>query len=143
MMWINFLCLNKMNVSKTFEKLCDPAKLYLLLSFSSVVIYLIHLVRQGVLPQVSELAVQVVVMFVWTYILNKVCTFKYGVKISWFLVALPILFMIAGVIILVFFIHKINLNKGELKDFIDQVKELKEQEEDDGLEGFQGCGNTN
>lgn len=131
-----------MNVLKTFEKLCDPAKLYLLLSFSSVVIYLIHLVRQGVLPQVPELAVQVVVMFVWTYILNKVCTFKYGVKISWFLVALPILFMIAGVIILVFFIHKINLNKGELKDFIDQVKEIKEKEEDDGLEGFQGCGNT-
>ena len=75
---------------ETFEKMCDPAKLYLLLSLASVIVYLIHFAKVGSLPKLSELGIQVIVMFIWTFILNKVCTFKYGVKISWFLVALPI-----------------------------------------------------
>ena len=137
MMWINFLCLNKMNLLKTFEKLCDPAKLYLLLSFASVIVYLIHFVKQGKRPSVQELGMQVIVMFIWTFILNKVCTFKYGVKISWVLVALPIVFMILGLLLMFFIVDELDLTKADLQDIMNQAKTMKE--EDDELEGFQGC----
>ena len=87
---------------------------------------------------------QVIIMFIYTFILNKVCTFKYGVKISWFLVALPIVFMIIGLIILVKILDDLDLNKSDLKDLMNQAKIMnKQQEEEDGLEGFEGCGNTN
>ena len=132
-----------MNLIKTFEKLCDPAKLYLLLSLSSVIVYLIHFVKQGKKPSVQELGMQVIIMFIYTFILNKVCTFKYGVKISWFLVALPIVFMIIGLIILVKILDDLDLNKSDLKDLMNQAKIMNKQEEEDGLEGFEGCGNTN
>ena len=83
------------NPVKTFEKLCDPAKLYLLLSLASVVVYTIHYFGKGKqMYSIQELGIQVIVMFIWTCILNKICTFKHGVKISWFLVFLPIIFMI-------------------------------------------------
>ena len=39
----------------------------------------------------QQLAIHVVLMVVWTLILNKVCSFKYGVKAPWLLVFLPIL----------------------------------------------------
>ena len=134
-----------MNLIKTFEKMCDPAKLYLLLSLASVIVYLIHFAKVGILPKLSELGIQVIVMFIWTFILNKVCTFKYGVKISWFLVALPIIIMIIGLFILAHVIDELDLSKADLKDLMNQAKQHKnkEEEDDDGLEGFQGCGNTN
>ena len=133
-----------MNLVKEFDKLCDPAKLYLLLSFSSILLYIVHLVKQGSLPKVSELSIQVLGLVVWTVILNKVCSFKYGVKISWVLVALPIVFMILAIVFAVYFIDELDLSKADLKDFMNQSKQLKnKKEDDDGLEGFQGCGNTN
>ena len=133
-----------MNLVKEFDKLCDPAKLYLLLSFSSILLYIVHLVKQGSLPKVSELSIQVLGLVIWTVILNKVCSFKYGVKISWVLVALPIVFMILAIVFAVYFIDELDLSKADLKDFMNQAKQLKNKEEDDdGLEGFQGCGNTN
>ena len=128
-----------MNLLKTFEKMCDPAKLYLLLSFASVIVYLIHFVKQGKRPSVQELGMQVIVMFIWTFILNKVCTFKYGVKISWVLVALPIVFMILGLLLMFFIVDELDLTKADLQDIMNQAKTMKE---DDELEGFQGCGDA-
>jgi succinate-acetate transporter protein len=132
-----------MNLVKEFDKLCDPAKLYLLLSFSSILLYIVHLVKQGSLPKVTELSMQVLVLVVWTVILNKVCSFKYGVKISWVLVALPIVFMILAIVFAVYFIDELDLSKADLKDLMNQTKQLKNNDDDDGLEGFQGCGNAN
>lgn len=133
-----------MNLVKEFDKLCDPAKLYLLLSFSSILLYVAHLVKQGSLPKVTELSIQVLGLVVWTVILNKVCSFKYGVKISWVLVALPIVFMILALVFVVYFIDELDLSKADLKDLMNQTKQLKNKDDDDdGLEGFQGCGNAN
>ena len=134
-----------MNLLKYFNKLCDPAKLYLLLAFSSVLIYLIHFVRLGNIPSIQDLVMQVAVMVIWTFILNKVCTFKYGVKISWFLVALPVIFMILGLILMYFFIDQLDISKDDLKDIMYNAKQIrnKQEEDEDGLEGFQGCGSGN
>ena len=93
--------------------------------------------KQGKRPSVQELGMQVIVMFIWTFILNKVCTFKYGVKISWVLVALPIVFMILGLLLMFFIVDELDLTKADLQDFMNQAKTMKE--EDDEIEGFQGC----
>ena len=83
----------------------------------------------------QQLVIHVVLMVVWTLILNKVCSFKYGVKISWLLVFLPILLLIVLMIFVVKMMDKLDLTKHDLHKMIDQAKG-----DDDELEGFQGCG---
>ena len=126
-----------MDLKKEFNKLCDPAKFYLIISLASVVVYIIHLMgKDRKHYSYQQLAIHVVLMIVWTLILNKVCSFKYGVKISWLLVFLPILFLIVLMIFVVKMMDKLDLTKQDLHKMIKDVNK-----EDDELEGFQGCGN--
>lgn len=126
-----------MDIKKEFNKLCDPAKFYLIISLASVVVYIIHLMgKDRKKYSYQQLAIHVVLMVVWTLILNKVCSFKYGVKISWLLVFLPILLLIVLMFFVFKMMDKLDLTKHDLHKMIDQTKG-----DDDELEGFQGCGN--
>ena len=126
-----------MDLKKEFTKLCDPAKFYLLISFASVVVYGVHLMgKDRKKYSVEQLGIHVVLMVVWTLVLNKVCSFKYGVKISWFLVFLPILFLIILMVFVFKMMDQLDLTKHDLHKMIDQANKTKD---DDDLEGFQGC----
>jgi len=127
-----------MDLKKEFTKLCDPAKFYLLISFASVVVYGVHLMgKDRKKYSIEQLGIHVVLMVVWTLVLNKVCSFKYGVKISWFLVFLPILFLIILMVFVFKMMDQLDLTKHDLHKMIDQANKTKD---DDDLEGFQGCG---
>ena len=82
----------------------------------------------------EQLAIHVVLMVVWTLILNKVCSFKYGVKIlSWLLVFLPILLLIVLMFFVIKMIDQLDLTKHDLHKMIKEANKDKEDE----LEGFQ------
>ena len=117
-----------MDLKKEFNKLCDPAKFYLIISLASVVVYIIHLMGQNKKKySYQQLAIHVVLMVVWTLILNKVCSFKYGVKISWLLVFLPIIFLIVLMFFVVKMVDHLDLTKHDLHKMIkDSVKSLRD-----------------
>ena len=92
------------NVGKMFEKLCNPAKLYLVLSLISVVLYMVSLSGYGhELDKLHAMGVdadhhtymgllmQIVWAILWTSVLNYICHKfpKHGTTISWVLVILP------------------------------------------------------
>ena len=130
----------KLDVLKLFNKLCNPAKLYVLLSFVSIVVYIVHFMGQSKKTHsIKDLGLQIVLMFIWTLILNKVCSFKYGEKISWILVFLPIIFMIVLMVLAFKMVDKLNLTKDDIHKLL--YKANKDINEEDELEGFQGCGN--
>ena len=125
-----------MDLKKEFNKLCDPAKFYLVISLASVVVYIVHLMGKSRKKySYKQLAIHIVLMVLWTLVLNKVCSFKYGVKISWLLVFLPILLLIAMMFFVVKMMDKLDLNKDDLHKMIKDANKS-----DDELEGFQGCG---
>ena len=98
-------------------KLCDPAKVYILLSILSVFMYI------GAAPKnfaKKNLVIHVVSVIIWTIILNWICTLKYGIKISWFLVFLPIIFITVMMIFFTVFIDKLDLSKEDIEDILDE-----------------------
>ena len=130
----------KLDVLKMFNKLCDPAKLYVMLSLASVVVYIVHFMRNSnKVHSIKDLGLQVLLMFIWTLILNKVCSFKYGEKISWILVFLPVVFMIVLMVLAFKMIDELDLTKDDIHKLLDKAN--KNVDEEDELEGFQGCGN--
>jgi len=130
----------KLDVLKMFNKLCDPAKLYVMLSLASVVVYIVHFMGQSKkIHSIKDLGLQVLLMFIWTAILNKVCSFKYGEKISWILVFLPVVFMIVLMVLAFKMIDELDLTKDDIHKLLDKAN--KGVDEEDELEGFQGCGN--
>tara|TARA_B100001989_G_C24527691_1_gene459663 strand:+ start:991 stop:1386 length:396 start_codon:yes stop_codon:yes gene_type:complete len=129
----------KLDLMKMFNKLCDPAKLYVMLSLASVVVYIVHFMRQSKkIHSIKDLGLQVLLMFIWTAILNKVCSFKYGEKISWILVFLPVILMIVLIMIAFKMVDELDLTKDDIHKLLN--KENKDLNEEDELEGFQGCG---
>jgi len=93
-----------------FNKLCDPAKLYLVLSLISVFFYMISLESANTTLKESDdehggirhytfigLFMKVCFTLLWVYILNYLCKYKWGKRIAWFVVLLP--FFIMGLII--------------------------------------------
>lgn len=95
---------------KIISKLCDPAKLYLLLAFISILFYVASMSMANNTLQESDpeqegihhytfmgLVMKVIFTFLWVYILNYLCGFKFGKKLAWIIVLLP--FFIMGLII--------------------------------------------
>tara|TARA_B100000674_G_scaffold401788_1_gene347697 strand:+ start:1279 stop:1944 length:666 start_codon:yes stop_codon:yes gene_type:complete len=92
------------NVEKMFKKLCNPAKLYLVLSAFSLLFYMIsfssygrelnHIHAMGVEADhhtYMGLMMHIVWVILWTSVLNYICHKfpKHGTTISWVLVVLP------------------------------------------------------
>ena len=106
-----------MDLKKTISKLCDPAKFYLVLSIISAAYSSYMLLTHPKAEEhpnhketinnhtINGLIMQIVVAILWTMVLSWICKMKHGVKIAWFLVFLPILFLL----VLTFFaLHMIN-----------------------------------
>jgi hypothetical protein len=70
-----------------FNSLCDPAKLYFVLVFISILMSLF----KG-MPMMAAL-MQIVFAFFWVIVLNWICSKGYQ-GFSWFLVLLPFIIMI-------------------------------------------------
>ena len=100
-----------MDPVKMFNKLCDPAKLYLVLSLISVFFYVMSMESANSTLKESDdehegihhytfmgLLMKIFFTLLWVYILNYLCKYKWGKRIAWFVVLLP--FFIMGLIII-------------------------------------------
>jgi len=106
---------------KMFKKLCGPAQFYLVLSLISLILYLIQMLEsKNKMNTATGLLMQGLVVVVWTYILNWVCTLKYGNKIAWFLVFLPIILLLTMMIVLYHMIDTMGLTKEDINRMIQQ-----------------------
>ena len=98
------------NLFKVVNKLCDPAKLYLLLAFISILFYVVSMSMANNALKESDpeeegihhytfmgLVMKLAFTLLWVYILNYLCKYKWGRRIAWLVVLLP--FFIMGLII--------------------------------------------
>jgi len=69
-------------MNKTFESLCTPAKIYLVIAAIASVIALSNNAKFG------GIAVRLFFAFLWTYVLSFLCKKGYD-NLSWFLVLFP------------------------------------------------------
>ena len=95
-----------MKLPSVINNLCMPAKVYLVLSIISIILYMISMYNvhdtiieadpdgEGVEQYTQHgLIMNILFTIVWIVILNYICKFKYGKKIAWFIVLLPFFFM--------------------------------------------------
>jgi hypothetical protein len=95
------------DVTKVISELCTPAQVYLILSVFAQLLYLSSMIytNNAVVEAEPEgghihhytflgLIVNIIFAVLWVALLNYICQFKYGNKISWFLVLLPIIFLV-------------------------------------------------
>ena len=92
------------SIKKSFNKLCAPAQFYLGMSLLGLVIYLVNMMEhRDKMATTAGIAIHSIVVLVWTCALNWICKKKYGEKISWFLVFLPL------ILFLILFKNSINI----------------------------------
>jgi len=129
-----------LEVPKVIQGLCKPAQFYLVLSLISVVIYLVSMLRMNNIVVEAEpeggsvhhytfggLLVKILFTVLWIYILNYICQFKYGKKISWFIVLLPFFFMalmLIGMFCAISFIALQNEKQKNLKTELNNQKNM-------------------
>jgi len=134
-------------VPKVIQGLCKPAQFYLFLSFFSVIVYLVSMLRMNDAVVEAEpegghvhhytfggLLVKIVFTVLWVYILNYICQFKYGKKISWFIVLLPFFFMalmLIGMFCAVSFIALQNEKQKHLQTELNNQKNMFMEREDE------------
>ena len=95
-----------MDPVKMFNKLCDPAKLYLGLSLLSVFLYIMSMESANNTLRESDdehegirhytfmgLFGKIFFTLIYVYILNYLCKYKWGKRIAWFVVLLPFFIM--------------------------------------------------
>ena len=95
-----------MKLPSVINNLCMPAKVYLVLSIISIILYMVSMYNvhdtiieadpdgEGVEQYTQHgLIMNILFTIVWIVILNYICKFKYGKKIAWFIVLLPFFFM--------------------------------------------------
>jgi hypothetical protein len=78
-------------MNKEFSKLCTPAKIYFAIAVIASIIALVNGVG------IVAVFVKLLFAFVWTYILAFLCNKGYQ-SLSWFLVLLPYIVILLGVI---------------------------------------------
>ena len=96
-----------MTFKKQFDSLCSPAKLYLVIKGIAILILFVQNLREPNAYKVGSykidlnhhniifFLVKIVIMLVWTFVLNKFCSKGYK-GVAWFLVMIPfILFFVA------------------------------------------------
>lgn len=112
------------SVKKTFQKLCGPAQFYLVLSLLSLVIYLVHMLEhRNKLNTATGLTMQAIIVIVWTAILNWVCSLKYGNKVAWFLVFLPVILLFTMLIVFYHMVDTMGITKQELQTMVSELNE--------------------
>lgn len=121
-------------IPEMIMKLCKPAQVYLILSLIGLVIYIISMlnIHDTILETEPEgegihhytlngLVINIIFTIIWIYLLNYICQFKYGVKISWFIVLLPFLFMGLMLFGMILAISFISLQSEKYKDLEKKV----------------------
>jgi hypothetical protein len=76
-----------MKLKQMFTSLCDPAKLYLIITIIAIVFALMGGVK------VVAVVTKLIFALIWVFILNWICKEGYT-GISWFLVLLPYILVI-------------------------------------------------
>ena len=82
----------------SFAELCDPAKLYVVLTIISVLFLLIG-------RQFGASFTKVLFAAIWTFLLNWLCQKGYS-SLSWFLVLIPFILMGFAIIVLMIAVTK-------------------------------------
>ena len=124
-------------MKKQFNKLCDPSQFYLVLSLFSLIVYLLNMFdHDDKANTVIGIVIQFVVVLVWTCVLNWVCSFKHGSKISWFLVFLPLIMTIGLLLVIYHLIDELGLTKEDIMEImesgnLDKLNELPNKADDD------------
>lgn len=80
-----------MDAGKIFKELCTPAKIYFILAVISFVFAMINKVNM------QTTLTNLLFAVVWTYILGWLCSKGYK-SVSWFLVLLPYVLILLGVV---------------------------------------------
>ena len=74
-----------------FAKLCNPAKLYLVLAVIACIVALFQ--KMGIIA----VAVKILFALLWTWVLNWLCKKGYAV-VSWAFVLLPFIFILLAML---------------------------------------------
>ena len=83
-----------MDAGKIFKELCTPAKIYFVIAVISFVFAIIHKVNM------QTTLTNLLFAVVWTYILSWLCNKGYK-SVSWFLVLLPYVLLLLGIVFIV------------------------------------------
>ena len=81
-----------MNAMKIFQELCTPAKIYFIIALIGC--FFAIMIKVSIEATLSKLFFAVV----WTYILSWLCSKGYQ-SVSWFLVLLPYVMILLGVVL--------------------------------------------
>jgi hypothetical protein len=76
-----------MQLKQKFNSLCDPAKLYLIITIIAIVFALMGGIK------VMAVVMKLIFALIWVFILNWICKEGYT-GVSWFLVLLPYILII-------------------------------------------------
>ena len=129
------------NVGKMFGKLCNPAKLYLVVSAFWVLCYMISFSSYGrELNSIHAMGVeadhhtymgllmQIVWTILWTSVLNYICHKfpKHGTTISWVLVALPFVLFAMFLFFTLFVLSHVAATASECKTHASTIQGMQE-----------------
>lgn len=79
---------------KMFKELCTPAKIYFIIALLSTFLAIFNRVSASLETTLTNL----VFVLIWTFILSWLCSKGYE-SVSWFLVLLPYVLILLGVVI--------------------------------------------
>jgi len=75
----------------------------------------------------SGLVIQTIIVCVWTYMLNWICSVKHGEQIAWFLVFLPLIIFLGILIVVYHMTEHMDLTKQDLQAIITEANEDDEK----------------
>ena len=117
----------------SFDKLCGPAKFYLIISIIGSITYIVNIVdHTDKLKSGLSMVIHGLCVVVLTCFFNLVCTMKHGHTVAWFLLFIPIIILILLLIFSFYMIDKMDMSKEDIQGLI---KEAKDDKEDD-IEGL-------
>jgi hypothetical protein len=91
-------------MNTSFDALCDPAKLYIVLSIIAIIVALIR----GM--PLSAVVLKAFFILFWTWVLNYLCS-KGFKMVSWFLVLFPFIVMFSAFVYMVSFGSKKRIKR--------------------------------
>tara|TARA_B100000900_G_C20401021_1_gene642753 strand:- start:325 stop:831 length:507 start_codon:yes stop_codon:yes gene_type:complete len=120
-------------VPKTIEKLCQPALLYLILNGIGLVIYFFMMLKVN--SKVNGLQTYTMMGFILNliiiicvvYILDKLCNYKLGKNVAWFIALFPFIVMTLMFVSMMCSLFYIESTSNQMNSI--QLKVNKQEEE--------------
>lgn len=121
------------SMKHSFDKLCGPAKFYLIISIIGSITYIVNIVdHTDKLKSGLSMVIHGLCVVVLTWFFNLVCTMKHGHAVAWFLLFIPIIIFTLLLIFSFYMIDKMDMSKEDIQRL---MKEAKDDKEDD-IEGL-------